>query len=126
MPLDLMGDKMLIELKTGLSSVGKSAQQWRTTFSTSPAEKKLLKKMSPARRTEFYAKKQQEAYDRKGQAHKDIEMAVGQKLSAHTMGVILNHDKGLADLFMIPGYHQRVGWNQEQTKKGYMGTVKYR
>jgi 8-oxo-dGTP pyrophosphatase MutT (NUDIX family) len=124
-PIDLAGDHALVEVKTGLASNGKSAQQWRITYSTSKAEREWLDKASPAKAAAWNAEKLQDAYDRKAKEHKQIEKETGIKLKAYTVGVILNQESRTADIHVIPGYHKRVGWNSDEAKAGYKRTVKW-
>ena len=41
------------------------------------------------------------------------------------MTCIINPDTKTADIYKFEGWHDRIGWNSEEAKKAYVGTVKY-
>ena len=126
-PVDLVHDHELIEVKTGLVSNGKSAQQWRATIGQpGKAETKWLKSASAEEKAAWNMRKQQAIIERKNAALQNYVKSSGHKVTGKTMAVILNPDSGKADLFMFDGFHARISWNSELARNGYVGTVSYK
>lgn len=125
-PVDLVQDHQAIEVKAGLVSNGKSAQQWRATIGQpGPKEAKWLARVSDRTKAKWNEKKQQAILDRKQAALKQLSKEYGRTVKGSTMTVILNPDKKTADLYRFPGFHLRIAWNSDQAKAGYVGTFKY-
>lgn len=125
-PVDLVADHGVIEVKTGLVSNSKSAQQWRATIGQ-PGKKETawLKKATPEQKRAWNEKKAAKILERKQQALDDLSLIAGKRIRAYTYGVILNPDTKRADLYRFDGFHLRIGWSSSQAKTGYLGSVSY-
>lgn len=123
-PIDVAGDHHAIEVKTGPATNGRSAQQWRitTSYTSGPAEKALIAKMTPAERTDYNTYKQEQSMARKLDMMREMSEIAGQPVEAATVGVILSPDGKQGDVFLIPGFHLRLGWNKYATEDYYIGT----
>jgi hypothetical protein len=125
-PVDLVHDHGVIEVKTGLVSNGKSAQQWRATIGQ-PGKKEAawLKTASKEQKAAWNRKKQQAILARKQKAVDEVSKQLGKRVKASTMGIIINPDTKRADIYVFKGFHLRVAWNSPQAKKAYVGSVQY-
>lgn len=124
--IDAVQDHETIEIKTGQVSNGAGAQQWRLTIGEpGKKEKEALKKMSPAQKAKWNARKQKEIHDRKAKALGEIGKELGHPVKAATMTVLLDPGKKVADVYRFDGWHDRIGWNSEEAKKAYVGTYHY-
>jgi len=122
-PIDIAGDHHAIEVKTGLASNGKSAQHWRATIGEpGKAEKELLKQMDSKQKRAHNTWKRQEILKRKNDAVKEMSRIAGEEIKGATIGLILSPDGSRADVYLIPGFHQRMAWNKYATDKYYVGT----
>ena len=125
-PIDLVQDHEVIEVKTGQVSNGPGAQQWRLTIGEPGKEEKAwLAKASDEDKAEWNSKKQQKIHERKQQIIRELSRELGKPPKVATMTVILNPETGTADLYRFPNFHDRIGWNSELAKSGYIGSVKY-
>jgi hypothetical protein len=126
-PLDLAGDHLAIELKTGDASNGPSGQQWNTKIGQmGPAEQAKYDKMSPEKRRIHNDKKMKDIIKRKYQALARLRKETGVDYKPWTFGVILDTDRKVADIHAVPGYHPRIGYKQKEAQDGYVTTVKYK
>ena len=126
LPVDLINDHEVTEVKAGLVSNGASAQQWRMTIGEpGPAEKAWLAKAGDKAKADWNARKQAMIADRKAAAIKELSKQLGRRVKGRTLTVIINPDTKTADIHVFEGFHQRIGWNSQQAKDGYRGTVKY-
>lgn len=125
-PVDLIQDHSVVEVKTGLVSNGKSAQQWRATIGQ-PGKKEAawLKTASKEQKAAWNLKKQQAILARKQKAVDEVSKQLGKRVKASTMGIIINPDTKRADIYVFKGFHLRVAWNSPQAKKAYVGSVQY-
>ena len=62
---------------------------------------------------------------RKNKALKEHSQKHGIKMTGKTYGVILHHDKKIADVHEFDGFHHRIPWKHENTAKSYVGSYKY-
>jgi hypothetical protein len=128
-PIDLISPsgRIAFEVKSGLVSNGRSAQQWRATIGQpGPSEAKWLSTASDKQKAAWNEEKSKAILDRKNQELRGLSKELGTKLDAKTVGVIINPDSKTADIHVFNGFHSRIGWNTPEAKKGYVGTVKYR
>lgn len=126
-PIDLIQDHEVIEVKAGLASNGSSAQQWRLTIGEPGVkEKAWLAKATPRAKERWNAKKQERIRERKDAVLKAVSKQLGRKVKPKTMTFILNPDRKQADVYMFDGWHDRIGWNSDAARKGYVGTIEYR
>lgn len=123
--IDLFGDSMAPEVKSGLASNGKDAQKWRITFSmeVSKEEKAAYDAMTKEQRTAYNAKKQKDAMARKVRLLEKLGKRRGKPIRPVTVTTIINPDTQTADIYMAEGYHQILRWNDPKAK--YQGSVKY-
>lgn len=126
-PVDMIEDHAPTEVKAGLASNSRKAQQWRLTFSKESAtEKSLYENMTPKERTAWNAEKQKRIHNRKMKVIKQLQKAnPGKKIKPRTMTVIINPDTKTADVYEFDGLHDRIDWQSAQGKAGYKGSVKY-
>ncbi|MGH8700303.1 MAG: hypothetical protein ACREVR_03885, partial [Burkholderiales bacterium] len=126
-PIDLLGDHRAIEVKAGLASNGKSAQQWRATVGQpGPAETKWLRKASPAAKAKWHERKLRAVITRKERAVREVSRKTGRQVRGMTVATIIDHDRRVVDVYKFDGFHSRIAWNSEQAKKAYAGSFKYR
>jgi hypothetical protein len=125
-PIDLIEDHEVIEAKTGQSGNSTAAQQWRLTIGEPGVkEKAALAKMSDSAKAKWNAKKQAKIHERKEAIVQKLEAETGKPIKRTTMTVILNPDTKTADIYKFDGWHDRVGWNSDEAKAGYIASVKY-
>lgn len=125
-PVDLVGDHELIEVKTGLASNGKAAQQWRATIGQpGKAETAWLKTASADEKSAWNERKSVAIMARKAAVVKQYSAEMGRPIAGKTMTVILNPDKRIADVYEFDGFHARIGWKSAQAEAGYVRSYKY-
>lgn len=125
-PVDLVAGDHLVEVKTGMVSNGKAAQQWRATIGQpGKAETEWLKTASPEDKAAWNQTKMKAILDRKNKALKDYQKETGKKVKAKTLTLIVNPDTKTADVFVFDGFHLRVAWNSPEAKAAHVGTFKY-
>ncbi len=125
-PIDLIEDHKPTEVKAGLASNGRKAQQWRLTFSKeTKAEKDWYEKATPEQRKSWNTEKQKRIHERKEKVIKALEKETGKKISPRTMTVVINPDTKTADVYVFEGWHDRIDWQSDLAKKSYKGSVKY-
>lgn len=125
-PVDLIGDHMLCEVKTGLVSNQKGAQHWRATIGQpGKAETEWLKTASKEDKAAWNKRKNQEIMDRKNAVLKDMTEKYGTPMKARTLTTILNPDTHTVDVFLFEGFHSSIKWNSEEAKRSYVGTFRY-
>lgn len=126
-PIDLLGDHRAIEVKAGLASNGRSAQQWRATIGQpGPAEQRWLRTASAAKKAAWNERKQREIIKRKERAAREVSRRTGRNVRGMTVAVILDPDRRIADVYRFDGFHSRIAWSSEQARKGYVGSYRYR
>jgi hypothetical protein len=114
------------EIKAGLVSNSRKAQQWRLTFSKeSEKEKARYEKMSPAARKKYNADKQKRIHARKQKVIKQLEKETKRKVTPKTVTVVVNPDTQTADVYVFDGLHDRIDWRSEMARKAYAGSVRY-
>lgn len=127
-PLDLLSirGRMAFEVKTGMASNGKAAQQWRMTIGEPGKKEKLwLKNATPAAKARWNAQKQSLIRQRKNQALRTVSKELGVKIVGKTFTVILHPDRKMADIYEFDGWHNRIAWSSSQAARAYRGTVRY-
>lgn len=124
--LDLVHDHELFEVKTGLVSNSRKAQQWRVTLGEPGVkEKAWLKTASAAEKAAHNLKKAKAALTRKTQAMREVQRALGRPVKVGTLCLIVNPDTRTADLYRFRGFHGAIQWGSDFAKKGYVGSVQY-
>lgn len=126
-PVDALEDHRPTELKAGLCSNSRGAQQWRLTFSKESAtEKADYEQLTPEERTAWNADKQRRIHERKEAVIKALEEEnPGEAIHPRTLCVVLNPDTRTADIFEFDGFHDRIDWQSDLAKKGYRESVTY-
>ena len=120
-PIDIFADHRAIELKSGQVSNTKAAQQFRVTIGQpGKAETALLKTMSPEEKYKHNAAKLNAAIKRK------VDIAKNYGMRPVTMTVLFNPDTKHADVYVLEGYHKRLGWNSKELISGYVGSFYYK
>ena len=125
-PVDLIGDHELIEVKTGLASNGKSAQQWRATIGQPGKEDtERLRRMSSEEKRALNQRKADAIMERKQKVLREFSKKLGKQVRGRTVTLIVNPDTKVADVFVFKGFHHRIAWNSPQAKAGYAGSHRY-
>ena len=122
-PFDVSGDHMAVEVKTGLATNGKSAQQWRATIGQPGKEEAaLLAKMTSDEKREHNAWKYQAILNRKHNLLAKMSQEAGSPIKPVTVGLILSGDGSKADVYAHDGFHLRIPWAKGATEENYLGT----
>lgn len=123
-PIDAGGDHLAVEVKTGLATNGKTAQQWRATIGQpGKAEAELIKQMSSDEKAEYNQHKSQKIMERKSAMLAELTQIMGgQTVKPITVGVILHPSGSKGDLYAIPGFHLRLPWQTYAVESNYLGT----
>ena len=121
-----MGNKIIaVEIKTGLSSNSKSAQHWRSTIGEpGNTEKGLLSGMSDGVKDSHNRRKDKKILERKRNLINRMSSRDSRRVKSYTVGIILSPGGSRGDVFLIPGFHLRLGWNKYATDEYYIGTYK--
>jgi hypothetical protein len=125
-PVDLIGDHVCVEVKTGLISNQKGAQHWRATIGQ-PGKKETewLKTASKDEKSAWNKRKNEEILARKNKVLEDMTKKYGTKIKAKTLTTIINPDTHMADVYMFDGFHSAIRWNSDEAKKAYVGSFHY-
>lgn len=125
-PVDLIGDHILVEVKTGLISNQKGAQHWRATIGQ-PGKKETewLKTASKEEKAAWNKRKNNEILARKHKVLDDMTKKYGTPIKAKTLTTIINPDNHTADVYLFDGFHSAIRWNSDEAKKAFVGTFHY-
>ncbi len=124
--VDVAGDHGAYEIKAGLAANGESAQHWRATIGQpGKAETAWLASASAEDKAALNAAKGAAILARKQAAVERLAKEHGHEIAARTIGIIIDHDRKIADIHHINGHHLRVGWRSEQATSSYVGSYKY-
>ena len=125
-PIDVVVGNNVVEVKAGLASNGRTAQQWRLTIGQpGKAESAWLARASDKAKAAWNERKQKAIVERKIKAMRAVSKETGRKLTPKTVTLILNPDKGVADIYEFKGWHQNIRWNSSQAHAAYKGSFKY-
>lgn len=125
-PVDMIGDHILVEAKTGLVSNSKPAQQWRATIGQPGKEEtEWLKTISKEEKRAWNQKKADAIMDRKKAVLAEMREKYGQEIKPKTITTIINPDTKTADIYVFDGFHHRIDWNSQLAKESYKGTFRY-
>lgn len=125
-PVDLAHNHEVVEVKTGLASNSRAAQQWRATIGQPGVkEAEWLAKASPDQKAAWNAKKQQMILRRKKAIVRDFSSKLGVKLEGSTMAMIIDSDRKIVDVYRFKGFHNRIGWSSSEAASAYVGSYKY-
>lgn len=125
-PVDVATRHHMIEVKTGLTSNNNKSHHWRATIGQpGKHETEWLKKAKPTAKATWNKKKADAIMARKHAALAKHSKEHGIKMTGKTYGVILHHDKKVADVHEFHGFHHRIAWNHPTTHKSYVGSYKY-
>lgn len=124
-PFDLIHGNILAEVKGGQVNNSEGAQQWRvTTGGMSKKEKAKYEKMGPEDRARFNKWRKVLAMRRKRNMVQEVAERTGKEVRQYFVGVLVDHDKRKADIFIYKGAHKRVSWKQAD-EHHYLGTYAY-
>lgn len=122
-PIDVAGDHLAVEVKTGMAYVGKKSQRWRASIGEpGKAEKAALRAMTAAQKREHNLWKKSEIMKRKRRMVDMMSEEAGAEIRPATVGIIMTPDMKRADVFMLDGFHLSANWSQFATNDNYVGT----
>lgn len=122
---DIGNKTIVVEIKTGVSSNNKTAQHWRSTIGEpGKAEKVQLVGMSDGAKNRHNQAKDKEILKRKRNLLSRTRSRDSSSVKSYTVGIILSPGGSRGDVFLIPGFHLRLGWNKYATNEYYIGTYK--
>lgn len=123
-PIDVGGDHLAVEVKTGLATNSRSAQRWRATIGQpGKAETELIKKMSAGEKAEYNQYKSQRILERKHAMLAELTQIMGgQPVKPMTVGIILHPNGSKGDVYAIPGFHLSLTWQDYAVDSNYLGT----
>jgi hypothetical protein len=122
-PIDVVGNSSAVEVKTGLATNGPTAQHWRAMISKpSKKEQELIAKMTKEEKKELNRYKDQQTLERKHAMLDKMTEIAGTKIKPITVGIILSADGKKGDVFIIPGFHNRLKWAEHAVDANYAGT----
>jgi hypothetical protein len=125
-PVDLVGDHEVFEVKTGQVSNSAAASQWRATIGQpSKTEAEWLKTASMEDKRKHNQAKSAAIMARKQKVVDEYSKEVGRPIVPKTMTLIIDPDKGIADVFVFDGFHSRIGYNGADAQAGYVGSYRY-
>ena len=125
-PVDVTDGKDVYEVKAGLISNSRSAQQWRATIGQpGKKEQQWLKTASTKQKQQWNAGKAKAIMDRKAEVVKELSKRSGRKIKGGTITMIIDPDKKRVDLYKFSGFHHRIGWKSDQAKTAFQGTFNY-
>jgi hypothetical protein len=126
-PTDIFAPKlgMVVEVKGGLASNGRSAWHWKVAPGLWPAEAAALAKMSPEKKRAYNAAKVKMTLGFKSAVVRQVSKQTGRTFRPTTVALVINPDKRIADVHVLNGFHAYVGWNSETAKNGYVGSFRY-
>jgi plasmid maintenance system killer protein len=126
LPLDLISREYAVEVKGGLVSNIRQAQQWRLTFSQFVGEEaERYARMSASERAMHTATKRFNIMQRKKKFLSHLNEAFKRELTPLTITTIIDCDRREADLFVFEGWHSRIGWNAPDTEDARRGTFRF-
>lgn len=126
-PIDLQGDHIVVEVKAGLVSNTRGAQQWNAKIGQPGVkEQEWLSKISASTKAAWNKNKDVMILARKENARRALSRKHGTNLGARTATLIINPDTKSADLYIFEGFHKRIGWNSPQAKTAFVKTIKYK
>ena len=123
-PFDVLSREHAVEVKAGLCWNESNAQHWRCTFSAAKGkEARWLAQQSDQVREAYFEEKRRAIMARKYAALASIQRVM--PVVPITLGMIIDLDGHLADVFWFPGWHLRIGWNSTTAKAGYLDTFQF-
>jgi len=122
-PVDVIGDGLAVEVKTGLATNQRDSQHWRVTLGESgKAEKAAMAQMTKQEKTAHNKWKTKEAMRRKRDFVAEASKVTGHDYTPVTVGVIMHPSLTRADVYLIEGHHEKLTWKQNTTSETYVGT----
>jgi len=123
-PVDLRAGDNLVEVKGGLVSNKSGSDQWRNNIGgLTPLQTKLQRELSPKELRAHNDEKRASIERRKLEVVKELSKETGRKLKPVTVTMIINPDTQTADVYEIPGFHQRTGW--KAAAQHFKRTIRY-
>lgn len=125
-PVDLATRHHLVEVKTGHASNHPGTHRWKATIGQpGKKESEWLKKAHPDAKRKWNEKKSKAIMERKHAALKEHSKKHGVKMTGKTYGVILHHDRKVADVHEFEGFHHSIGWKHPSVAKRHVASYKY-
>lgn len=122
-PIDVAGDHLAVEVKTGLSTNSRTAQHWRATIGEpGKQEKALIAQMSKEEKKAHNQYKQQKILERKQAMLDKMSEIKGEPVKGMTIGIILHPDGSKGDVYRFDGFHSRIPWKKADQMGEFMGT----
>lgn len=122
-PIDVAGDHIAVEVKTGLASNNKSSQHWRATIGQpGKAEAALIAQMTPEQKRIHNARKEQAILERKYKLLEELTVMAGSEVAGITVGIILHPSGKKADVYKFDGFHLRIPWGKAEELGTYLGS----
>ncbi len=122
-PIDVAGDHLAVEVKTGMAYVGPKSQMWRASIGEmGKQEKETYKRMDKAQKREYNKWKQSEILRRKNDIVARMSEELGEPIKGITMAIIMTPDLKRADVFRLEGFHISASWKKYATEDNYIGT----
>lgn len=110
-PIDVAGDHLAIEVKSGLATNSSTAQHWRATIGQpGKEESELLKQMTSEEKRAHNSYKYEQILKRKNDMLNQLSEIAGSEVKPMTVGVILSADGKRGDVYAVPGFHLRLPW----------------
>lgn len=106
-PIDIWGDGMAVEVKTGLATNAYKSMHWRATIGQPGKEEMAaVEKLSKEEYKKHQDWKYKQILHRKHSLLADLNKAVpGRKLKGMTVGIIMHPSLEKADVYLMEGYH---------------------
>jgi hypothetical protein len=126
---DLIHDHQLIEAKGG--QTGKPSGVWalkydgRFTKAQEAAFAEMTEDEVKAEKKRINQQKVADIHGRKKAFVKRMSKELGFKVKPGMMTVIINHAKKTADIYQFDDIHDRIPWESDMARKGYVKTVRY-
>ena len=121
-PVDVLGDRFAVEVKTGLASNRRQSQQWRLQLSTNPARERTQIDGMTRRELARYNGLKSERH----RARKEMFLKAHPGVMGVTITLILDMSLHLVDLFWFDGFHSRIGFNSQAAAAAYRHTFCFR
>jgi hypothetical protein len=123
---DLFTGKEMVEVKTGSAANGRTARQWMSVpGSKSKAEKKYIKSLDSAAKKQFYLDRYAETKANKEKLLAALSEHTGKKVRPMTIALIADLERQRVDVHVFDHFFKQQHWNDELTKKSYIGTYRY-
>jgi hypothetical protein len=126
LPVDLIHDHEIYEVKAGMIYNQPDAQKWRLTLGQ-PGKKETewLHKARDSERAAWNKRKAQLVIKRKRELVQKLSKELGRPVKLKTLTMVINPDTQRADLHVFDGTHPIIRWRSPEAQKAYVGTIKF-